>query len=319
MYPLLIAQFNAAMSGYREIGALSLATAAVLLMLVAGSIPALAARALILIRGGNARNSVATRALLYLIFGIPPFYVLSILLAARAGVIQHHGALWTATWVLMGLALWLGKGSPASPPSATDTSRLRVIHGAAALCLLLGFLIAHLVNHSLALWSVELHGSAMEWLRHWYRSEWIEPAMFALLAAMIVTGVPLVAHHSRRNADVFRIVQMATGVYIALFLCAHNLAVLGGRSAGEETDWFFATGPDGLLDGRGMLIPYYILAVFFLVLHVGCGLRIVLLKHGVAAGAANKIVYGVAASGFVVATVIAIAAFGLQLQGSTQP
>lgn len=305
IYPLLIAQFNATMSGYRESGAPSLMATAVLLILVAGSIPSLAARALILSRGGN---------LLFLIFATPPLYVLSILLAARAGVIQHHGVLWTALWVAMGLALWFSKRSP-THTSATESPQLRMIHGAAASCLLLGFLVPHLANHSLAIWSVELHGSTMEWLRHWYRSEWIEPAMFALLAVMILTGVPLVAHHSRRNTDAFRIVQMATGVYIASFLCAHNLAVLGGRSAGEETDWFFATGPNGLLDGQGMLIPYYILAVFFLALHLGCGLRVVMLKHGAADGVAKRVVYGAAGVGLVVATVIAIAAFGFQLQG----
>jgi succinate dehydrogenase/fumarate reductase cytochrome b subunit len=294
------------MSGYRESASPSLATTAVLLMLVAGSIPALAARALILARGHN---------LLFLTFATPPLYVFSILLAARAGVIQHHGALCTVLWIAMGVALWFGKSNPSARAPAAESPRLRMIHGAAATCLLLGFLIPHLANHSLALWSVELHTSTMEWLRHWYRSEWIEPAMFALLATMIVTGVPLIVHHSHRDADAFRIIQMATGVYIATFLCAHNLAVLGGRSAGEETDWFFATGPNGLLDGRGMLIPYYILAVFFFVLHLGCGLRVVMLKHGVADDVAKRAVLGAAGVGFVVATVIAIAALGFQWNG----
>ena len=140
--------------------------------------------------------------------------------------------------------------------------------------------------------------------------------MFALLLVMIATGAPLVAHHSRRSTDALRVVQMATGVYSAVFLCAHLLAVLGARSAGVETDWFFATGPNGLLDGRGMLIPYYSFAVLFVILHAGCGLRIVLLKHGVAEVVANKTLYGVAAAGFIATALAAIAALGLSIRGS---
>jgi hypothetical protein len=184
------------------------------------------------------------------------------------------------------------------------------------MCLLLGFLIAHLANHDLAIWSVKLHRVAMEWLRLWYRSEWIEPVLLTLFAVMIATGVPMVVQHSRRGADAFRIAQMATGVYLGLFLCAHVVAVLGGRSAGIETDWRFATGDNGLLDGRGMLIPYYIYATFFMSLHVGCGLRIVLVKHGVAETIANRAVYTVAGAGAIVTMLIAIAAFGFHVQSS---
>ncbi|GFE83423.1 hypothetical protein GCM10011487_54230 [Steroidobacter agaridevorans] len=156
----------------------------------------------------------------------------------------------------------------------------------------------------------------MEWLRLWYRSGWVEPALFALLLVMIATGAPMVAQHSRRSTDAFRAIQMATGVYLALFLCAHLLAVLGARSAGIETDWVFATGPNGLLDGIGMLIPYYIFAVFFLVLHVGCGLRIVLLKHGVTKASADKAVYTIGGVGLIVTMLMAIAALGAHVRSS---
>jgi hypothetical protein len=42
----------------------------------------------------------------------------------------------------------------------------------------------------------------------------------------------------------------------------------------------------------------------------------VLLKHGVQEATANKMVYGVATAGLILTTVIAIAGFGLQVQGS---
>lgn len=315
-YPSVLAHFAAAIYSYRETGAPALAVSAALLMLVAASIPAISGRALILMSQDDSRRAVLARSLLYLAFSVSPLYVLSILLAAKAGVVQHHGVIWVTSWTLLGLVSCTRDSSSPSQAPAAAPAWLRIIHGAAAACLLLGFLVAHLINHDLAIWNVRLHDTAMEWLRLWYRSEWVEPALFALFAAMIATGMPLVVRHSRRSTDAFRMVQLATGVYIAFFLCAHVLAVLGARSAGKETDWIFATGPNGLLDGRGMLIPYYFFAVFFLALHVGCGLRIVLLKHGVAEVRANQAVYGVAVVGCIATTVIAIAALGFSIQGS---
>jgi succinate dehydrogenase hydrophobic anchor subunit len=181
--------------------------------------------------------------------------------------------------------------------------------------LLGGFLLAHLVNHDMALWSVKLHGQVMESLRHWYRSEWVEPALLGLLGVMIATGFPLVASHSRQRADSFRMLQMATGVYLGLFLCAHVFAVLTARRGGIETDWYFGVGPHGLLVGRGALIAYYIYSSFFLILHAGLGLRVVLLTHGTQEPVANRAVYAVAAMGFVVTTVLTVAAFGVHFRG----
>ncbi len=100
---------------------------------------------------------------------------------------------------------------------------------------------------------------------------------------MIATGFPLVASHARQRADVFRILQMATGVYLGLFVCAHVFAVLAARQGGIDTDWYFGVGPHGLLVDRGALIAYYIYSAFFLILHAGFCLRAVLLQHGTAA------------------------------------
>jgi succinate dehydrogenase/fumarate reductase cytochrome b subunit len=267
-------------------------------------------------RQDSAINPVLTRSILYLIFAVSPMYVLTLQIIGMLGAARYNDLIWIACWMAMGATLFLQRARRAPGPDRTGGSVLRMIHGAVAMCLLLGFLIAHLANHDLAIWSVKLHRVAMEWLRLWYRSEWLEPVLLTLFAVMIATGVPMVVQHSRRGADAFRITQMATGVYLGLFLCAHVVAVLGARSAGIETDWRFATGDNGLLDGRGMLIPYYIYATFFMSLHVGCGLRIVLVKHGVAETIANRAVYTVAGAGAIVTMLIAIAAFGFHVKSS---
>jgi hypothetical protein len=314
LYPWLIGFFGGAIDGYRQTGNVLLAAAASLVMLLAASVPAFAARALILVRQDCEIDPVVTRSFLYLMFAVSPMYVLTLQIIGMLGATRYKDLIWVVCWIAMGATLLLQPNGRAPGPDRIAGSGLRMIHGAAAMCLLLVFLIAHLVNHGLAIWSVKLHGVAMEWLRVWYRSEWLEPVLLTLLAVMIATGVPMVVQHSRRRADAFRIAQMATGVYLGLFLCAHVVAVLGARNAGIETDWRFATGASGLLNGRGMLIPYYIYATFFMAVHVGCGLRIVLVKHGVAETIANKAVYTITGTGAVVSTLIAIAALGFHVK-----
>jgi succinate dehydrogenase/fumarate reductase cytochrome b subunit len=277
-------------------------------MLLAASVPALAMRALLHLRHDD--RPVLARGFLYLMFAIPSLFTLTYSLTRMAGVDRHLSAIWILGWIAIGVLLYFSEGRNKPPPHAAGVTWLRVVHGAIALCLLCGFLLAHLINHDLAAWSITLHGTAMKWLRLWYRSEWVEPVLLGLLFVMICTGVPMVVHHSRRRMDAFRVVQMATGVYIGVFLCSHVLAVLNGRRAGVETDWAFAAGPTSLLDGiglRGRLIPHYFMAALVLVLHVACGLRVILLQHGVARVVGNRVLYGLASLALVV-TVLSMAA-----------
>jgi hypothetical protein len=55
------------------------------------------------------------------------------------------------------------------------------------------------------------------------------------------------------------------------------------------------------------LIPYYMLAVFFLVMHASLGLRVVLLKHGVKDAVAARTSNAITASGGVAALLIVAA------------
>lgn len=249
-------------------------------------------------------------------FSVPPLLIVSGEVAWLFGIKGPTVVtIWTAGWIVVAVALYFRNEDALPKRQSVAIVGIRVVHGVAALCVLCGFLLAHLLNHDMALWSVQLHGQVMEWLRRWYRSDWVEPGLLVLLGVMIATGFPLVASHSRQRADSFRILQMATGVYLGLFICAHVFAVFAARKGGIETDWFFGVGPHGLLDGRGALIAYYIYSAFFLLLHAGFGLRVVLLKHGTQEPIANRAVYAVAAIAFVITTVLTIAAFGFHLHG----
>lgn len=311
-YPFFIDHFARAIASFRESGNFLFVGWAALLMCLAMAVPFLAIRALI--RDIPTKNSTLVKSILYLIFSISPLYTLTVSLAWNSGIGPSHGAIWACSWIIFAVFLHFTKEKDQLAPSEADITWLRVLHGGSALILLAGFLILHIVNHATALWSVDLHIFVMEELRLWYRLDWIESALFALLLIMILTGAPMVLHYARKKVDAYRTAQISTGIYMALFLCAHLLAVLGARGAGKETDWFFATGPEGLLNGASMLIPYYTYSVFFFIIHVACGLRIVLLKHNVAEVIANKTVHFIVGVAVLITAAIATASLGLHFQ-----
>lgn len=316
LYPSLLLAFDSALEGHRQSGSAPLAFGALLLMLLASSAPPLALRALLITR--NDTGLVLTRGLLFLMISTPSLFSLSYTLSRLAAIGKPvFIGLWTGTWLAIGALSYLRRGLAPPGEPARPVAWLRVTHGVAALLLLGAFLLPHLTNHSLAMWSVELHRTVIETLRAWYRSEWIEPVLLTLMGVMIVTGVPMVVRYSRQRLDAFRVVQLATGAYVAVFICSHVTAILNGRSRGIDTDWSFAAGPDSLLDGTPLLarlIPHYLFGTFCLIVHVACGLRIVLLQHGVPQALSNRAVYGVASVGAVVTIAITAALLGFHIK-----
>jgi hypothetical protein len=314
IYPGVLLAFDGALNNYHGSGSTFMAVCAMLAMLLATSIPLLVARALLIMREDT--GAVLARSMLLLMFTTASLFSLTLRLIRMAGVTERQNALviWVVAWLAVGLMLFLRKKRSVSPGQERSIKWLRIVHGMTALCLLGGFLIAHVANHHLAAWSVELHDAGLKWLRLWYRSEWVEPALVTLLMVMLGTGVPMVLHYARQRMDAFRVVQAATGVYVGVFILSHGSAVSFARSAGVETDWFFAAGPDSLLDGSPLLarlIPHYMFGTFFLIVHVACGLRIVLLQHGVTRAFADKTLYGLASIGGLATVVITAALLGL--------
>ena len=317
VYPGLIYSAQQALNSYHESGSYLPAAYVLLAMLLALSVPALALRALLLSRDDE--RCVQARAVLYLLFAVPSLFTLSYSITRMAGVNQHLGAIWISMWIALGVIFYFREKQGPRPASPLDIKWLRVVHGVTALLVLTGFLLAHLINHDLAAWSVHLHIEAMQALRRWYRSASVEPVLIVLLVVLLGTGVAMVLHHARRRMDAFRVIQTATGVYVAAFLCSHVFATLRARSGGIDTDWFFAAGPTSLLQGAGLtdrLIPHYFIGPLALIVHVACGLRIVLLQHGVSDLAGRRVVYGLAAAGLLVTGISSAALLGFHLRSS---
>jgi hypothetical protein len=93
--------------------------------------------------------------------------------------------------------------------------------------------------------------------------------------------------------DFLGAVQTATGAYLVIFIASHiNSVFILARYFGTDTDYAWATyEPTGLIRDAWSerLIPHYSLGVLFILSHIACGLRTVMLAHGVSIQKANRI------------------------------
>ena len=200
---------------------------------------------------------------------------------------------WSILWLALGVgaAVVSSKGQPRPP--GVMTGRLRVAHGVSALAILL-FLAFHLTNHLFGLFGPVTHAQVMAIGRVVYRSRFVEPVFVAILLFQVASGAKLAWRWSARPLDAAGVLQVGSGAYLAAFILTHlNSAFVSTRWVHNiPTDWAWATGaPDGLLmDAWNIrLLPHYALGVFFVIAHVFCGLRTVLLAHGVRPSAANRL------------------------------
>jgi succinate dehydrogenase/fumarate reductase cytochrome b subunit len=158
----------------------------------------------------------------------------------------------------------------------------------------------------------------MEQGRQIYRAPFIEPILIGLLLVQVISGGALVWRWSVSSLDTFRVIQIASGTYLAFFIITHlNSALVSARYLrGIETDWAWASGaPKGLLlDAWNIrLLPHYAFGAFFIVAHLVSGLRQVLMAHGLAPKRANRMWTVGVVLGAAVSTAIILALCGARL------
>lgn len=117
--------------------------------------------------------------------------------------------------------------------------------------------------------------------------------------------------YMRSVGDGYRTLQIGSGIYMVFFFMAHVNAVLSARGRGVETDWIFATGEQGLINGYYFLIPYYIWSVGMIWLHVCCGIRMVMLTNRAAQEKANRMFNILLGAGVLVTVTVSSAILGL--------
>jgi hypothetical protein len=268
-------------------------------------------------------TAVARRAVrvCHLAFAAPPLYTALGVVTFILGFGALDLSVWIALWMIV-IAVAVAKRSAAPEPQiAKAAGGLRRFHGIAALAILLSFLLAHLGNHVLALWSTELHGRVMKVLETIYRHGLVEPALVLLIASLLGSGLVLMWKHTAAPQDGFGTLQTLTGFYLAAFVASHLVAVFVMARWLENipTDWNFASGaPVGLLKDpwNVRLIPHYSVAVWAVIAHVGLGARGVMRAHGAADRIADRFAWATIGVGAIVSALISAALLGVHLRPS---
>lgn len=256
------------------------------------------------------QRDLRPRRLAFASIAAPPLFVFLGVAPGLAGIHIPDITIWIAVWLAAALYVWfVPDGSVVQAPTR-PIAGWRVAHGVAA-ALIACFVLFHLTNHLFGLEGPGTHKAIMAVGRKVYRAPFIEPVLIGLLLFQIASGVRLAWRWSSLKVDAYRIFQVGSGAYLAMFLLAHvNSALVSARAVHHiETDWAWASGaPTGLIrDAWNIrLLPHYALGVFFILGHLASGLRVVMIAHGVNATIANRFwIVALAAAALISAAIIA--------------
>jgi hypothetical protein len=305
-YPLLLSAITFLLQLFKIGAPPSPATITVTVLAILASASAVMgiafARALSL---GRAGAWAAPRLLAHLVFAVP---TLLVAFGNVVGLFHARGVLtfvWPLFWLAVTGVAWLAQD--ATSPAIVSSRRLAVAHGISAVAILILFLVPHLGNHLTGIVSGADHFGVMKLVRLVYRNAVIEPLLVTLIGFQIMSGFVLVRRRLSRASDFFGTVQTMTGIYVACYFLGHMTAVFAARGAGTDTNWNWLTSDDhGLLFHLSSfsLVGHYWVGPIAIVTHVACGLRMVMLGHGVSGEAAARTAWGLIGLGVVASSVI---------------
>jgi hypothetical protein len=270
-------------------------------------------------RSDRSGHNGQARLLAHLVVASPPLFTGIGVLCFLVHAPDADYVVWLVIWVPMVIfAAVARRHDTARNPSRETRARVRMAHGISALTILLVFLVGHMINHIVGIWSLASDKELMSVLRRIYRARWLEPAVVGLFVFQIASGLILLGSRITRKTDLFGVLQTTSGMYLAAFLVSHLTAVfvLGRLVLNINTNDAWAAGlPAGMIADlwNTRLIPHYSLAAFLLIAHVGCGLRGILLGHEWSLTNANKVAVAITGLGATVATVIIVAMLGVHL------
>lgn len=107
----------------------------------------------------------------------------------------------------------------------------------------------------------------MDQFRLVYRHPDVETLLLLVVLFQIVTGIRLI--YKRDAQTIAEKIQVYSGLYLSFFLIAHVGAVLSGRYIEHlDTNFYFAAAGLNYYPATFIFIPYYLLAVASIGLHV---------------------------------------------------
>jgi hypothetical protein len=149
--------------------------------------------------------------------------------------------------------------------------------------LALAFVLVHLAVNLTAVHDLATYNVAAGWFRLVWRTPVTEPLLVAILAGQLVTGLLLVLDASVGRSTFEHLCQLTAGLYIAVFLTSHTLAVgvLGRGLLNRGPAFTFASAGDAGLFGSAQaatLLPYYALGVLAIFVHLARPARLLALR-----------------------------------------
>jgi hypothetical protein len=257
------------------------------------------------------------RRVAFLALAAPPLFVLTGVVSSLLRSPIRDLWAWSILWLALGAGATIARSGAGSQAAGSTPGRLRVAHGVTALAILM-FVTFHLANHLTGLFGPAVHARVMAVGRVVYRSRLVEPMLVVILLFQVASGFRLAWRRSARALDAAKLMQVGSGVYLAAFIVTHlNSAFVSARWVHKiPTDWGWATGaPEGLLrDAWNIrLLPHYALGVFFVIAHLFCGLRTILVAHGVRGSIADRVWAGGLLCAGGVSSLIAAALCGLRI------
>jgi hypothetical protein len=323
LYPLTLKSFNDAITSVEAGSGTYLSELiAAFILLLSFAVPTLAV--VMSLRLGAVENptviQLRARRIAMLSVAAPTILVFLGVLDFMAGNPVPDLALWTIFWVGALIFVLLADSERLAPSDVKPViPAIRVAHGFSALAIITVFLGLHLTNHLTGLIGPETHAQFMKAVRTIYRAKLVEPVLVLLLFFQVATGLYFALRYIAKPMDAFRAFQVASGIYLVFYVLGHmdSVFILGRTFLGIETGWDFATGaPVGLIKGARniRLLPHYGLGVFFVISHLFCGLRIVLLAHGASKPIADRVMIGGGIAGALIATAIMLGMCGMRVQ-----
>lgn len=221
---------------------------------------------------------------------------------------------WWTLWVIVGAMAVSASQDKVRTASRQDAQRWRSVHGVTASAITV-FVLFHLFNQFMSLFGPAVYAEVQRIGSIVYRAPVVEAILVGLMISQVISGARIAWRWGPMQADTHRVMQVAAGNFLALFILAHMLSIfLYTRTILHlPTDWHYAiAAPNGYLHDAWniRLIPYYGFGVFFVLSHIASGTRWIMMQRGANKETAHK---GWLAANLVAAVLSIAILFGLML------
>jgi hypothetical protein len=311
-YPFLLRAFHALVGPPGAAPSVAQVAGAAVVLAALFCIPVLG-----IICAARPTQAVSRRRLAYASVAAPTVYVFLGVLQAIVESPLPDEAVWCALWIGAAVIAELGRSNVQNTALTRDIARWRVAHDISAAMVLI-YVLFQIGNHLVGLIGPNAHAAVVALGRQVYRAPAIEPLLVLALFFQIGSGLDVAWRWSAAALGFHRLVQVASGFYLSVFILGHmNSVFIYARTIRSiPTDWTFATGSAaGLIHDPWniRLLPHYALGVFFVLAHLTSGLRVVLLAHGVSMRLANRLWTAGAVASAAVATAIIAGMSGVRI------